>query len=315
MPRARSLKPGFFRNEELLELSFETRLMFAGLWTLADRAGRLEDRPKRIKIELFPLDEVDIDDNLSQLQERGFIVRYVSGANRYIQVTNFDKHQNPHKSERDSTIPAPCEQGASTMQEPGTNTINRADSFNLTPDSGILTPDSQSHAQARENGADAPPEQEQPDSPESKDAELKKHDGPIPASEPVVKPDKPLDRENDHNSQRGTYPETFERFWAEYPSGNGNKKQAFSQWKRIKPSPEMVAIIMAGLAQWKACQRWQEGFVKSAEIWLRDAWFDNDPPPSKATSANSRASPESRDWMAKYLDPDDEQMIDVEVAT
>ena len=49
MARARNIKPGFFKNEFLAEMPCEVRLLFIGLWTLADREGRLEDRPKRIK--------------------------------------------------------------------------------------------------------------------------------------------------------------------------------------------------------------------------------------------------------------------------
>jgi len=48
MARSRNIKPGFFRNEMLAECSPLARLLFAGLWCLADRFGRLEDRPKRI---------------------------------------------------------------------------------------------------------------------------------------------------------------------------------------------------------------------------------------------------------------------------
>ena len=54
MARARNIKPAFFKNETLVELPVETRLLFIGLWTLADREGRLEDRPKRIKMEIYP---------------------------------------------------------------------------------------------------------------------------------------------------------------------------------------------------------------------------------------------------------------------
>ena len=43
--RTRLLKPGFFMNEELARLPVRARLLFAGLWCLADREGRLEDRP------------------------------------------------------------------------------------------------------------------------------------------------------------------------------------------------------------------------------------------------------------------------------
>ena len=54
--RARNIKPGFFKNDTLAELEFAARLLFIGLWGLADRAGRLEDRPKKIKAEVFPYD-------------------------------------------------------------------------------------------------------------------------------------------------------------------------------------------------------------------------------------------------------------------
>ena len=54
MARAKNIKPGFFTNEQLAECSFAARLLFVGLWTLADREGRLEDRPRRIRAQVFP---------------------------------------------------------------------------------------------------------------------------------------------------------------------------------------------------------------------------------------------------------------------
>ena len=129
MPRARNIKPGFFKNEELVELPFEYRLLFVGLWTIADRSGRLEDRPKRIKMEVFPADDVDIDRALDSLQDRGFVVRYVANGTPYIQVTNFERHQNPHKNEAPSSIPAPEQHGASTVQAPEQHGATHADSL------------------------------------------------------------------------------------------------------------------------------------------------------------------------------------------
>lgn len=105
MARARNIKPGFFRNADLVELPFEARLLFIGLWTIADRAGRLEDRPKQIKMELFPADNMDCDALLGQLAGIRMIERYKAGGTRYLQVVNFGKHQNPHKDEKQSTIP------------------------------------------------------------------------------------------------------------------------------------------------------------------------------------------------------------------
>ena len=138
MARARNIKPGFFTNEELVELPFSTRLLFIGLWTIADREGRLEDKPKRIKMHLFPADEINVDEALCELQASGFLKRYEVEGARYIQVLAFRKHQNPHRDEKPSSIPAMDEQDSNTVQAPCKHSANPADS--PIPDS--LIPDS-----------------------------------------------------------------------------------------------------------------------------------------------------------------------------
>jgi hypothetical protein len=135
MARARNIKPGFFTNEELVELPFSTRLLFIGLWTLADREGRLEDKPKRIKMHLFPADEIDVDEALCSLQKSGFLKRYEVDGARYIQVLAFRKHQNPHRDEKPSSIPPEGGHGANTVQAPCEHSANPADS--PIPDSPI----------------------------------------------------------------------------------------------------------------------------------------------------------------------------------
>jgi len=107
MARSRNIKPGFFLNDELAECDPLARLLFAGLWCIADREGRLEDRPKRIKAEVLPYDDCDIDQLLNQLAEHGFIIRYEIAGSQYIQIVNFLKHQNPHYKESESIIPPP----------------------------------------------------------------------------------------------------------------------------------------------------------------------------------------------------------------
>ncbi|MGB6771162.1 MAG: hypothetical protein WBF51_04070 [Candidatus Dormiibacterota bacterium] len=109
MARQRTIDPGFFRNEDLAELPFEARLLFAGLWTQADREGRLEDRPKRLKADVFPYDDVDVNAALDGLAERQMIQRYrVKGA-ALITVVNFPKFQRCHPREKPSVLPGPDE--------------------------------------------------------------------------------------------------------------------------------------------------------------------------------------------------------------
>lgn len=126
MARTRNIKPGFFKNEELAELGFPAMLLFAGLWTLADRDGRLEDRPKRIKAEIFPYNKVDIEDLLAKLDAHQFIKRYEVEGERYIAVPKWLQHQHPNKKESSSTIPAPNGHRASTVRAPHEHQTSRA---------------------------------------------------------------------------------------------------------------------------------------------------------------------------------------------
>jgi hypothetical protein len=112
--RARNIKPGFFKNDKLAECEPLARLLFAALWCEADREGRLEDRPKRIKAECLPYDDADVDALLGQLAEAGFIIRYEVEGAKYIAVVNFAKHQMPHHKEVQSVIPPPPGQPAIT---------------------------------------------------------------------------------------------------------------------------------------------------------------------------------------------------------
>ncbi len=107
MPRLRTLKPGFFKNEDLAKLTPLTRIFFEGLWCWADREGRLEDRPLRLKVEILPYDQADAEVMLDELDASGFILRYEVDGERYIQVIAFNRHQNPHAKEPPSEIPKP----------------------------------------------------------------------------------------------------------------------------------------------------------------------------------------------------------------
>lgn len=151
MARARGIKPGFFHDADVVDLPMEARLLFIGLWTVADRAGRLEDKPKQIKMDVFPADNVDVDELLDKIAATGMLKRYQVDGKRYLQVVSFTKHQNPHRDEKPSTIPEPPQHTgainqtpplhhASTMQAPCKQDADTV-AIGLTPDSCILTPD------------------------------------------------------------------------------------------------------------------------------------------------------------------------------
>lgn len=108
MARIRNIKPEFFMSEKLASLSSDARLAFIGLWTHADCEGRLKDRPKRLRLELFPYHtSVNMDKILSDLAGVGNIFRYSVDGEDYIEIKSFKKHQYISGKEREkgSTIP------------------------------------------------------------------------------------------------------------------------------------------------------------------------------------------------------------------
>lgn len=115
MARARTIKPAFFRNEVLATITAHARLLFIGLWCLADRRGLLEDRPARIRADVFPYEAVEIESLLSELtsykDEDGtpaFIERYTVNGRRFIRIVNFARHQYPNVKEKaDSALLLP----------------------------------------------------------------------------------------------------------------------------------------------------------------------------------------------------------------
>jgi hypothetical protein len=126
MARTRDLKPGFFTNEDLAQLPPLARLLFQGLWCHADREGRLEDRPARLKVQILPYDDCDADDLLNKLASAGFIRRYQVDFAKFIQVVTFTDHQKPHPKEQVSEIPPPPERRAAERNgEPRKETASR----------------------------------------------------------------------------------------------------------------------------------------------------------------------------------------------
>ena len=114
MPRSRNIKPAFLSNDELAENNSALgRLFFIGLWMIADFKGNLEFRPTKLKAQLLPYDDCDIEQLAINLDKSGFIRYYSDGEALYINIVKFSTHQNPHKNEKLSgtTIPDYSEEG------------------------------------------------------------------------------------------------------------------------------------------------------------------------------------------------------------
>ena len=108
MGRIRSIKPELPLDEELAELGFAARYFFINLWCQCDKAGRCEDRPKKLQAQILPWDKIDAEKLLSELCPK-FIVRYQIDGRRFIQVRTWEKNQRPLPQEKESVIPPATE--------------------------------------------------------------------------------------------------------------------------------------------------------------------------------------------------------------
>lgn len=255
--RARNIKPGFCKNEDLVELPYEYRLLFICLPMLADREGRIEDRPKRLKMELFPSDPVDVDEGLNQLIARGFLERYESEGVKVLLITKFAEHQSPHHSEKKSELPGkdgyesvkgkakskespvqngePKEAHAKETEDPQSG--NETSTDNSPYSHGRSTVDPQ------DDGRRNRPDSLIPDSliPDS----LKNTTG-TSASDAPAQSDS--DAESTGQAGKPGYPEAFELVWKKYPKrpGSNPKNKAFHAWRaRVKEGAD-PADILAG---------------------------------------------------------------------
>ena len=105
MARTRSLKPQFFKNDLLAECQPLARLLFSGLWCMADAEGRLEYRPLRVKAEVLPYDDCDVDQLVNELEQRGFVRRYTVDDVTILVIPKFLDHQRPHPKEPTESFP------------------------------------------------------------------------------------------------------------------------------------------------------------------------------------------------------------------
>jgi hypothetical protein len=99
--RIRSIKPEFWRSDDIDRLDWETRLLFVGLWSYVDDNGVGRDRESDICADLFsgdmsrhPLDTLArVAEGLATLAAGGLIERYTVDGKPYLHVSTWTRHQ------------------------------------------------------------------------------------------------------------------------------------------------------------------------------------------------------------------------------
>lgn len=109
MPRNRTLKTSIFSDDKLYDAEVATglplRIALLGLWTAADREGRLRSSPRVLKHSCLPFDDLDFGDVLSALTAIGYLATYTVDGVAYGYIVDWD--QPIHHREPPSTIPPP----------------------------------------------------------------------------------------------------------------------------------------------------------------------------------------------------------------
>lgn len=81
----------------MAQLSPLARILYMGLWCIADDEGRGRYHPKQIEGEVFPHEDVDIRALLGELEDMGRIVVYKVGAESYFNIPKFTTYQHPNR--------------------------------------------------------------------------------------------------------------------------------------------------------------------------------------------------------------------------
>lgn len=249
--RIRSIKPEFWRSDDVNALRIEDRLLFIGLWSYVDDNGVGIDRFSNICADLFAHDLsvsphdtlMRVQEGLKRLQSLGVIVRYSVGSKDYLEIVNWSKHQ---KINRPSPGRYPRSEAAETVNHDSLTESSLKDHESSRPGAG-------------EQGNRGTGEQ--------------------------ITPIVPLAGDG----KRNEYPDEFKLFWSAYPK-NADKRTAFKAWEKAikRADPDTV---LAGAERYRDDPNRSDAYTKNAATWLNaDAWENEALPQRFDQSRDQRAN-------------------------
>lgn len=253
--RIRSIKPNFWRDEEIVQLPLSTRLTFIGLWSYVDDNGVGDARVSSIVGDLYSDDmERDPQETLRrvsgdtrELENRGMIVRFTDPQNprrELLYVTNWERHQVVNKPSKGNCYPLPP---ADMVQRARTLRTHSGDSPETL------------RAGAGEQGNRGTGEQGLKDSSTGSAAERVRHD----------------------------YSDDFEEFWSRYPIKKSKRSASKAFTRALKRAS--FDTICAGADRYRDDPNRVDAFTQHAERWLNaDGWEDGPLPSRIGTSSTKR---------------------------
>ena len=121
MARIRTIKPELFKHEDLFDAEMQTglplRVAFPGLFTQCDREGRFAWRPRQLKADVLPYDDLEFSRVLHALSTREFIIKYEVDGKAYGFIPSWHKHQAINPRESASVLPPPTPEAIEKAKE------------------------------------------------------------------------------------------------------------------------------------------------------------------------------------------------------
>lgn len=241
MARIRSVKPEYWTDEEIGELPRDARLLYIGLWNLADEHARLRGDARYIKGQLLPydddLDAKAVDDLLAILASADKVRRYESSGRSYLWLPALAKHQRLEPDKVPSRLPDPAD------SEPAKP---RADES--APDANESAPDAEDHALLYVAGSREPV------------AGSMEHGGAAPTRS---------------RKDRTREDAEFDRFWSVYPRREA-KGAARKAWDKAILRADSERILIAA-TRYRDQPGREPQFTAHAATWLNADRWDDEP--------------------------------------
>lgn len=97
MARIRSVHPGLFTDDAVMQASLAARWLLIGIWSECDDQGAFQWRPATLKARIMPNDNVDVAGLLDELTSLNFVTSFEHEGVQFGLVRNFRKFQKPQK--------------------------------------------------------------------------------------------------------------------------------------------------------------------------------------------------------------------------
>ena len=220
-------------------MSWDTRLVYIGLWSYVDDNGVGRDIERLITTDLFALDDdlteasVRVHGALKHLNTHGQITRYSVDGRRFLHITAWNRHQ---KINRPTASRYPLPTSADIEVHGG-----------LTEDS--LSPQVNAPLGEGEKGRRG-------------EEQTHAHARATDAADATSEPPRPI------------HPERFDEFWNAYPK-KVSKGTAIRAWKAATKRSDADTILTGLTAQLPAMRDCERRFIANPATWLNgDRWAD-----------------------------------------